>query len=92
MAVTGVRPARAGGHAVRTARSWRGIVAFTHPRTGGAHDGSASLSPARLRERRSFGARGGSWSNELFLDLLVNYLKPTFGASRALSEELDLGL
>ena len=28
----------AGGHAVRTARSWRGIVAFTHPRTGGAHD------------------------------------------------------
>src|SRR5499433_1457503 len=24
------RPARAGGHAVRTARSWRGIVSFTH--------------------------------------------------------------
>src|SRR5262245_37830856 len=24
------RPARAGGHAVRTARSWRGILSFTH--------------------------------------------------------------
>jgi putative ABC transport system substrate-binding protein len=31
------RLARAGGHAVRTARSWSGIVAFTHPRTEGAH-------------------------------------------------------
>src|SRR5215471_17622891 len=24
---------------VKTARSWRDIVTFTHPRTGGAHDG-----------------------------------------------------
>src|SRR5262245_55425739 len=31
-------PARPGYLSVRTARSWRGIVAFTHPRTGGAHD------------------------------------------------------
>src|SRR5262249_34391328 len=30
--------AGAGGHAVRTARSWRGIVPFTHPRTGRAQD------------------------------------------------------
>src|SRR2546430_8169516 len=36
--VLGARPAHAGCRAVRTARSWRGIVAFTHPRTGGAHD------------------------------------------------------
>jgi len=28
--VPGERPVRAGYHAVRTARSWRGIVAFTH--------------------------------------------------------------
>src|SRR5262249_7800478 len=28
--VPGVRPARAGCRAVRTARSWRGIVPFTH--------------------------------------------------------------
>ena len=32
------RLARAGCRAVRTARFWRGIVPFTHPRTGGAHD------------------------------------------------------
>src|SRR5262245_32635620 len=28
--VPGVRPVRAGGRAVRTARSWRGILPFTH--------------------------------------------------------------
>jgi hypothetical protein len=36
--VPGVPPRPRAGHAVRTARSWPGIVAFTHPRTGGAHD------------------------------------------------------
>jgi hypothetical protein len=29
--VPGVPPRPRAGHAVRTARSWRGIVAFTHP-------------------------------------------------------------
>src|SRR6516164_7118129 len=34
--VPGVPPRPRRSHAVRTARSRRGIVAFTHPRTGGA--------------------------------------------------------
>src|SRR5262249_44530388 len=51
-------PARSsqGARALRTARSWRGIVAFTHPRTGGAHDShhrpTKILSHARRRSRR----------------------------------------
>jgi hypothetical protein len=30
--------------------------------------------------------------DQLFLDLFVDRLKPTFGTGRAVSEELDLGL
>ncbi len=47
--------ARAGGHAVRTARLRRGIVAFTHPRTGGAHDSHHWTAGIAGRSRR----RGG---------------------------------
>src|SRR5262245_59631290 len=54
------RPACAGGHAVRTARAWRGIVAFTHPRTGGAHDSHHWTAGVAGRTRRCSGmaARG----------------------------------
>src|SRR5262249_19010954 len=38
VAASGVRPVRAGGRAVRTARSWRGILPLYAPRTGGAYD------------------------------------------------------
>src|SRR5262249_62055185 len=49
------------GHAVRTARSWRDIVAFTHPRTGGAHDSHHRTAGIAGRTRRRSGvvaARG----------------------------------
>ena len=54
------RPARAGCHAVRTARSWRGIVAFTHPRAGGAYDSHHRTAEIACRTRRRDGvaARG----------------------------------
>src|SRR5262249_55300551 len=51
----GVPPRPRRGHAVRTARSWRGIVAFTHPRTGGAHDSHHRTAGIAGRTRR----RGG---------------------------------
>src|SRR6266540_2522543 len=53
--VPGVPPCPRRGHAVRTARSWRGIVAFTHPRTGGAHDSHHRTAGIAGRTRR----RGG---------------------------------
>ena len=51
-----------------------------------------ALTRAGLRERPLFSDGRGSGSDELFLDLFVDGLKPTFGAGRAISEELDLGL
>src|SRR5262249_37036978 len=51
--VPGVRSARSRGpRAVRTARSWRDIVAFTHPRTGGAHDSHHRTAGIAGRTRR----------------------------------------
>ena len=46
---------------VKTARSWRAIVAFTHPRTGGAHDSYHRTAGIAGRTRRCGGgvaARG----------------------------------
>jgi hypothetical protein len=51
-------PARAGGRAVRTARSWRGIVAFTHPRTGGANDSHHWTARIAGRPRAALRRRG----------------------------------
>src|SRR5215831_4510962 len=45
---------------VKTAPSWRGIVTFTHPRTGGAHDShhrTAGIA-RRARRRGRLAARG----------------------------------
>src|SRR5262249_31053990 len=55
-----VGPARTGCRAVRTALSWRGILPFTHPRTGGAHDSlhrTAGIA-GRTRRRGRVAARG----------------------------------
>ena len=73
--VPGVRPACARGHAVRTARSWRGMVEFTHPRTGGAHGKphrtTKVLSHAQRRGgrvaaccARAAGGDAGSWISQ----------------------------
>jgi hypothetical protein len=53
---------------------------------------SLALTRAGLRERPLFSAGRQSRRDELFFDLLVDCLKPTFGAGRALSEQLDLAL
>ena len=41
--------------AVRTVRSWRGIVAFAHPRTGGANDSHHRTPGIAGRTRRGGG-------------------------------------
>src|SRR5262249_11491688 len=47
---------------LRTARSWHGIFPFTHPRTGGAHDGHHRTAGIAGRSRRRSGvaALGGA--------------------------------
>jgi hypothetical protein len=73
-----VRSAPAGGHAVRTARSWRGIVAFTHPRTGGAHDShhrTAGIAGLTRRGRGGVAARGARAADGQAADL--GFLGPT---------------
>jgi hypothetical protein len=47
---------------------------------------------ASLTKRRLLEAGGCDWSDELFLDLLLNYLKPPFGANRPTLEMFKLGL
>src|SRR5215472_5843353 len=57
----------AGCRAVRTARSWRGIVAFTHPRTGGAHDShhrTAGIAGRTRRHGSRLAARGHAQQSE----------------------------
>src|SRR5262249_51816428 len=54
-------PAR-GPRRFRRVRSWRGIVAFTHPRTGGAYDShhrTAGIAGRTRRHGSSVAARGG---------------------------------
>ena len=53
-------PPAPGARAVRTARSWRGIVAFTHPRTGGAHDSHHRTAGIAGRTRRRGGTARGA--------------------------------
>src|SRR5262249_29380750 len=55
-----VAPTPTASSNVKTAPSWRGIVTFTHPRTGGAHDShhrTAGIA-GRARRRGRLAARG----------------------------------
>jgi len=51
------RLAREGGHAVGTARSWRGIVAFTHPRT----EGRMTITIGRRELLAALGGAAAAW-------------------------------
>src|SRR2546426_3875699 len=55
--VPGVRPARAGYRAVRTARSWRGIVAFTHL----AREGRMTVTIGRRGLLAALGGAAAAW-------------------------------
>src|SRR6516165_6269362 len=51
------RPARAGGHAVRTARLWRAIVAFTHL----AREGRMTVTIGRRELLAALGGAAAAW-------------------------------
>src|SRR5262249_35600077 len=55
--VPGARPARAGCRAVKTARSWRGIVAFTHL----AREGRMTVTIGRRELLAALGGAAAAW-------------------------------
>src|SRR5262249_37091340 len=75
------REPRAGGHAVRTARSWRGIVAFTHL----AREGRMTVTIGR---RELLAALGGAARVQLRISLALLMLAVSPVASHQLGETL----